>query len=117
LTFAQLVDALRFSNVLVYAVGYLDNQSGPQRVVQQSRLTMLTRETGGDAFFPGSKRDLQTAYARILDELGSRYTIGYEPAGPRGDGRFHKIQVHLTAPAARDVKIRTRSGYLAPGRK
>ncbi|HEX5070293.1 MAG TPA: VWA domain-containing protein [Vicinamibacterales bacterium] len=114
LSYAQLVDALRFSNVLVYAIGYLDNQSSTQRVVQQSRLTMLTRETGGDAFFPGGKRDLQTAYARILDELGSRYTIGYEPAPPRSDGKFHKIQVHLTAPAAKDAKIRARSGYLAP---
>ena len=114
MSFAQLVDALRFSNVLVYAIGYLDNQASSQRVMQQSRLTMLTRETGGDAFFPANKRDLQTAYARILDELGSRYTIGYEPSGPRADGRFHKIQVRLTAPSAKDIKIRTRSGYLAP---
>jgi len=114
MSFAQLVDALRFSNVLVYAIGYLDNQASSQRVMQQSRLTMLTRETGGDAFFPANKRDLQTAYARILDELGSRYTIGYEPSGPRADGRFHKIQVRLTAPSVKDIKIRTRSGYLAP---
>jgi len=114
MSFAQLVDALRFSNVLVYAIGYLDNQASSQRVMQQSRLTMLTRETGGDAFFPANKRDLQTAYARILDELGSRYTIGYEPSSPRADGRFHKIQVRLTAPSAKDIKIRTRSGYLAP---
>lgn len=117
MSFAQVVDALRFSNVLVYAIGYLDNQASSQRVMQQSRLTMLTRETGGDAFFPGNKRDLQTAYARILDELGSRYTIGYEPSGPRADGRFHKIQVRLTAPSVKDAKIRTRSGYLAPGKR
>lgn len=114
LSFAQLVDSLRFSNVIVYAIGYLDNQSTTQRVMQQSRLTTLTHETGGEAFFPGSKRDLQTAYAHILDELGSRYTIGYEPTSARSDGRFHKIQVRLTAPGAKDAKIRARSGYLAP---
>jgi VWFA-related protein len=117
LSFAQVVDALRFTNVLVYAIGYLDNQASSQRVVQQSRLTMLARETGGEAFFPGNKRDLQTAYARILDELGSRYTIGYERSAARADGRFHKIQVRLTAPSPKDAKIRTRSGYLAPGKR
>jgi hypothetical protein len=115
MSFAQLVDALRFSNVLVYAIGYLDNQASSQRVMQQSRLTMLTRETGRRRLLSGQQARLQTAYARILDELGSRYTIGYEPSGPRADGRFHKIQVRLTAPSRRkDIKIRTRSGYLAP---
>lgn len=114
LTYSQLVDALHFSHVILYAVGYLDNQRSSDRVEQESRLTMLARETGGNAYFPGSVRALQTVYARILDELGSRYTLGYESTNTKADGRFRKVQVRLTAPSARSARVRTRSGYLAP---
>ena len=108
---------LRFSNVLVYTLGYLDNQSSSVRGMQQSQLMTLARETGGDAYFPGSTRELQSVYAHILDELGSRYTLGYESTNTKTDGKFRKVQVRVTAASAKSAKLRTRSGYLAPTRK
>jgi Ca-activated chloride channel family protein len=72
---------------------------------------MLARETGGEAFFPANKRDLQTAYARILDELGSRYTIGYESTNAKTDGHFRKVEVRLTTAQGKIAHVRTRSGY------
>lgn len=114
MSFPHLVDALRFSNVILYALGYLDNQSSTTRGIQEQRLMLLTRETGGDAFFPGSASALQRVYARILDELASRYTIGYESTNTKADGRFRKVQVKVTTDAGKDARIRTRSGYLAP---
>jgi VWFA-related protein len=114
MAFPHLIDALRFSNVIVYALGYLDNQSTSVRGIQEQRLIMMARETGGDAFFPASTRALQSVYAHILDELASRYTIGYESTNTKADGRFRKVQVKLTAADAKDTHIRTRSGYLAP---
>jgi Ca-activated chloride channel family protein len=74
----------------------------------------MSRETGGEAFFPGSARQLQAIYARILDELGSRYTLGYESTDTQRDGKFRKVQVRVTAPSAKGAKVRTRTGYLAP---
>jgi Ca-activated chloride channel homolog len=114
MTYPQLVDALRFSNVVVYALGYLNNQVSSARLTQESRLTALARETGGDALFPVSMRELQTMYARILDEIGSRYTIGYESSNTRADGRFRRVQVRLARADLRSARVRTRSGYLAP---
>lgn len=114
MAYPQLIDALRFSNVIVYALGYLDNQSSATRGLQQQRLQLMARETGGDAFFPGSASSLQKVYARILDEIASRYTIGYESTNTKADGRFRKVQIKVTKPDARDARIRTRSGYLAP---
>jgi Ca-activated chloride channel family protein len=114
MTFPQLVDALRFSNVIVYAVGYLDNQFSSARAVLEGRLSLLARETGGDAFFPSSARDLNAAYARILEELASRYTIGYESTNAKADGRFRKVKVSLTRSDIGSAHVRTRSGYLAP---
>ena len=114
MAFPQLIDALRFSNVIVYALGYMDNQTSAARGVQEQRLSMLARETGGDAFFPSSTGALQRVYARILDEMASRYTIGYESTNGKADGRFRKVQVKVTKADAKDARIRTRSGYLAP---
>jgi Ca-activated chloride channel family protein len=117
LSFPHVIQTLRYSNVIVYSLGYLDNQSSAQRGMLQSQLTMLARETGGEAFFPSSTRALQTVYARILDELASRYTIGYESTNKKTDGRFRKVEVKLTSAALRSAKLRTRSGYLAPVRR
>jgi Ca-activated chloride channel family protein len=113
MAYPQLIDALRFSNVIVYALGYLDNQSSSARGIQQQRLQLMARETGGDAFFPSTTGALQKVYARILDELSSRYTIGYESTNTRADGRFRKVQIKVTKADAKDARIRTRSGYLA----
>ena len=48
-------------------------------MTQQLRVTQIARETGGEAFFPTSPKEIHEFYAKILDELGSRYTIGYTP--------------------------------------
>lgn len=116
LSFPQLIELLRAGNVMLYAIGYLENQSGTERVRGQSNLALLSRETGGEAFFPASVKDLTRIYARILDELGSRYTLGYVSTNTKSDGRYRKVQVRLTAPEHRSAKVRTRPGYLAPAR-
>lgn len=111
--FGTLVEALRQSNVLVYAIGYLENQLSTDRVTQQLRMSQIARETGGEAFFPTSVRELHEAYARILDELVSRYTLGYVSSAPRADGRFRRVDVKVTKPDLRGAKVRTRPGYFA----
>ena len=111
--FGKLLELLRLGNVLVYAIGYLENQLSTDRVNQQLRLNQIARETGGEAFFPTSPRELNEAYARILDELVSRYTIGYVSSNPRPDGKFRRVDVRLTKPELRGAKLRTRPGYFA----
>jgi Ca-activated chloride channel family protein len=116
ITFTDLLALLRSDNVILYALGYLENAYASERATGQIRLTSLARETGGDAFFPASVRDLTRAYARILDELGSRYTLGYVPTNTTRDGRYRKVQVKLTSADQRSAKIRTRPGYILTGR-
>ncbi|HSG01367.1 MAG TPA: VWA domain-containing protein [Vicinamibacterales bacterium] len=104
-------DMLRASGVLLYAVGYLEHQSTSSRVMQQMQMTRLARETGGEAFFPYSADALERAYDRILEEISSRYTLGYMPPAPIDEG-FHRVEVKLADPDRYPgVKIRTRSGY------
>ena len=80
MSLSTLTDLLRLGNVIVYSVGYLENQLSSQRIGQQQRLSQIARETGGEAFFPSSKDELTKFYDRIRDDLLYRYTIGYVPA-------------------------------------
>jgi Ca-activated chloride channel family protein len=76
-------------------------------------MKMLARETGAQSFFP-SPSSLKTVYGTIASELASQYSIGYEPANTRADGRFRRVVVQVvTRP---QLHPRTRPGYTADGR-
>jgi VWFA-related protein len=112
MSFGKLQELLRLGNAMVYVVGYLEHQLSSARVSQQMRVAQIARETGGEAFFPTSSAEMHTFYARILDELGSRYTLGYVPGSPAADRKFRRVEVKVTRPDLKSVKVRTRSGYL-----
>lgn len=107
------LDLLRQGNVVIYTIGYLQNQSSQARAAQQRALMSIARETGGEAFFPGAPRDLDRVYQKIVAEIQGRYTIGYRSSETRRDGRFRKVEVRVVGNDA--ARPRTRSGYMAPG--
>lgn len=115
-TFSELIEMLRLSHVMVYVVGYLDHQMSTDKAMQQMRMNDMAHQTGGAAFFPGGKQDMDRIYARILEELAGRYTLGYVSTNTRTDGTYRKVQVKVTSPEARGLKVRTRPGYFAPNR-
>jgi hypothetical protein len=57
--------------------------------------------------------DLDTATARIADELNKQYLLGYV-SSRAPDGRYHSIRVHAVNPAYR---VHARNGYVAARRK
>jgi Ca-activated chloride channel family protein len=114
LNLGKLSEWLRRSpSVQVYAIGYLEHQTTSERTAQQMRLTQIAHETGGEAYFPSSAKQIRDIYAKILDELASRYTIGYTSSNPVNDGKFRKLQVKVTRADVKNVTIRTRPGYYA----
>lgn len=118
ITFGKVLEILRLSdNIVVYAIGYLENQRSSARLEQQMLLTQLARETGGTAFFPAAAKQMSGIYDRIRDELASRYTIGYTSTNRTYDGRFRKLQVSVARPDLKGATIRTRPGYYAARRK
>jgi Ca-activated chloride channel family protein len=111
ITFTDVQQMLRSSDVLVYVVGYMEHQPSGLRVQQQMQMTRLAHETGGEAFFPESLRAVDQAYERILEQVRSRYTLGYVPSTRPQQG-FHRVEVKLSSPDTYPgVKIRTRAGY------
>jgi len=115
-SFSDVIEMLRLSQVIVYVIGYVENQPSSGRMVHQMRMNDIAHQTGGAVFYPTGRVDLDRIYARILDELNGRYTLGYTPANTATDGRWRKVQVRVNAPGVRGLTVRTRPGYYAPVR-
>jgi hypothetical protein len=69
--------------------------------------------TGGEAIHLGGKR-VDERLAELIDDLRSRYTIGYRPAEPKPPGTFCKVRVSLAPDGGlrpKEWKVLARAGY------
>ena len=114
ISIGQVIDLLKWIDVTVYAIGFIDHQ-GSGRMEQRMRLEQLAHATGGEAYFPGSREQLDEMYRKIIAELNGRYTLGYISNSTAKPG-YRKVEIKITNPAYRNVKIRTRDGYYAAGK-
>jgi hypothetical protein len=55
--------------------------------------------------------ELKERLAGIARELRSQYLIAYEPTNGNYDGKFRQVEVKL--PNHKDLRIRTKKGYMA----
>lgn len=113
LTFHDMLDLCRASDVTVYAIGYLEHQ-GSARMQQRSELERVATLTGGQAYFPGIAKDLDGVFEKISQELASRYSLGYLSSDTRTDGAWRNVEIKLLRKDLKGVRLRTRSGYFAP---
>lgn len=114
MTYADLLTAVKATDVSVYAIGFLENQPSSVRTSQRLQLAQLADITGGQAFFPVSMKEVEAIYDRIVSEIDSRYLLGYVSTDRRTDGGWRSVEVRLTRPELKQSKIRTRKGYYAP---
>ena len=114
LNVSEIVTLLKASDVTLYAIGYLDNQSSSSKLTFRMRLQQLAEATGGRALFSTSIKDLDTTYAQILDEINARYMLGYLSTNARADGAWREVEIRLVRPELKGAKLRTRKGYFAP---
>ena len=113
LTFRDMLDLCKASDVTVYAVGYMEHQ-GSGRMQQRNELERVAALTGGQAYFPGVAKDLDGVFEKIRQELAARYSLGYLSNDPRTDGAWRPVEIKLLRKDLKGVRLRTRSGYFAP---
>ena len=113
MSYSDALTALKASDVTVYVVGFLENQGAREKLEQRMRLTQIAEATGGLAFFPGTKKDIDLAYEQVQADVNSRYLIGYISSNQANDGRWRKLDVRLNRPDLKAAKIRARKGYFA----
>ena len=113
LTFHDMLDLVKASDVTLYAVGYMEHQ-GSSRMQQRADLERLAVTTGGRAYFPGSAKDLEGIFDKIREEIAARYSLGYISTDTRTDGAWRDVDIKLLRRDLKGVKLRTRPGYFAP---
>lgn len=86
------------------------NVGANQRMQNIGALRNFAEKTGGTFISTPGGVAMRQALAAIVAELGTQYTLGYEPSNSAKDGKWHAIELRVARP---NLKIRTRKGYTA----
>ncbi len=112
----QVIELARKTEISIYAISLRPNRPQDRERLSFSQaihlLTVLTRDTGGQVFFPSSLSELDSVYDRVAEELRTQYTLGYVSANRGRDGMWRRIVVRV--PARDDLQVRHKLGYYAP---
>ena len=107
----KVMDRARAKDVMVYAVGLVNNYfNGQQKVRSQPDrgLKKLAEDTGGGYFELKRTADLGETFTRVAQELHSQYVLGFSPETL--DGKIHKLDVRVKKPG---MSARARKSYVA----
>lgn len=108
--FAQVVQMAQNLHVAIFAVGLLDPFDADQR---PDILKGLSRQTGGEAYFPSTPAGVVRICRKIASDIRHRYTLGYNPT-PDHRGGYRKIRVEAMASGGERLFVRTRTRYFLP---
>ena len=76
----------------------------------RARLQIVADRTGGVVNTINRLEEMGTLYAKVAGDLRTLYTIEYQPANERRDGKWRSIKLETSNA---DLISRTRSGYFA----
>jgi Ca-activated chloride channel family protein len=109
-TRAEVLRMAQSSLATVYAVAIYDPDD---RDRDPGFLRRLAAITGGEAFFPGTIKELPGISARIAAALRNRYAIGITPFDTRLDGTVRRLRVEAVDAEGRRLAVRARTQYIA----
>jgi VWFA-related protein len=114
LSLKQAVNSALAAETVVYSIGIGNSKL---EGVYRDPLRDIAERTGGRAFFPDKKFDLNAAFAEIERELRTQYLIAYSSTNKNRDGAYRKITIEITNPELRktNLQLRHRPGYFAKG--
>ena len=76
-------------------------------------MQLLAKISGGKVFPVADLSEARTAFAKVAQEIGTRYSLGYYPSNEKRDGTYRKIKIELKGVPA-GTTVRAREGYTAP---
>jgi VWFA-related protein len=100
-TWEEALEYARRAGVTVYAIGLGEK-------VEKPKLSRISEETGGRAFFPRKPEELAAIYAAIEEELRSQYLIAYQSATARTDPGFRVVDLKVKRSG---LEAKTMRGY------
>lgn len=105
----EAINRVLAAEAMVYTIGIGSQRDG----IDRAALRDLAQRTGGRAFFPDKKFDLDAAFVEIERELRTQYLIAYSSTNKKRDGSYRKITVEITNPDLKKLELRHRPGYYA----
>ncbi|MCD9187372.1 MAG: VWA domain-containing protein [Pyrinomonadaceae bacterium] len=100
------------ADVTIYTVDMSAiDTGGKERIQNQGVLKNFAEKTGGFFIATPGGQAMRDAFKQIASELGTQYTIGYQPANIKKDGKWRALELRVQRP---NLTIRTRKGYNAP---
>jgi VWFA-related protein len=106
-----VVRAAQQTDVLVYAIGLLGEESPREAEKAKKGLDALARATGGQIYYPKDVSEVDEIAPRIAHEIRNQYIVAYSPTNQELDGSFRQIRLLVQSPNV--ASVRTRSGYYA----
>jgi VWFA-related protein len=114
---ATLEQAIRriqdFDGPVIYCVGLLfgdDNSKGEERHARRV-LETLSEETGGQAYFPRSVKEVDAIAKEVANDIRTQYTIAYHSTKSPTLGGYRQVHVEAKEKGFSKLSVRTRSGY------
>jgi len=77
------------------------------------QMNELAKMSGGRVFAVADLSEARAAFAKVAQEIGTKYSLGYYSSNEKRDGSYRKIKVELKGVPAGST-IRAREGYIAP---
>lgn len=76
-------------------------------------MNALAKSSGGKVFPVADLSEARSAFTRVAQDIGTKYSLGYYSSNEKRDGTYRKIKVELRGVPA-GVTVRAREGYTAP---
>ncbi len=97
----------------IYCIGLLFGEDVSHSESRHSRevLTELSAQTGGQAYFPRSLKDVDGIARAVAQDIRQQYTIEYRSTKSPELGGYRQIHVEAKEKGFRGLQVRTRPGY------
>jgi len=113
-TLKDIRNLLKESDVSIYCIGIEESGYGKLALSGSNTLDEMARISGGQAFFPRGKAEMDDSFVHIANELRHQYSIGYKPNNFKSDGSWHRVKVKVNGQRGLPkLFVRTREGYFA----
>lgn len=115
LTYPEMLKIAKASDTVIYPVSILEWLDvrygfGMTAIEAKNQLNYIAQYSGGQAYFPRFDGELPEIYQQIAGQLRTQYSLGFIPANPTKDGRYHKLKVELVDDSGNPLRIPDKKG-------
>jgi Ca-activated chloride channel family protein len=98
---------------VIYSIGLLFGSDTPKSEARHARrvLETLSEETGGQAYFPRSLKEVDGIAKEVANDIRTQYTIAYHSTKAPELGGYRQVHVEAKDKGFSHLAVRTRSGY------